>query len=182
MTTQPKPPVPVKPEPRVSFPRSEILALCAEYGPGMKIDPSQPQLLGKYVMAAVAANESALGANCTPRHEPGWDVGGAYSRDPEQVALLEEFGSAAACSYGAWQVMFYNCSGYTPKELTEDAEAGAKCFLAYFNNYVNRKGAITLEQIGQVYNGGHVTESPIPEVQQYTTKLAQSYDWVTTLF
>src|SRR5277367_3311436 len=168
--------------PRVSFPRSEVLALCAEYGPQMKIDSSQPQLEGKYVMAAIAVNESSLGENCTPRHEPEWDVGGVYAGNPEQQDLLREYGSSAAMSFGPWQLMFYNCPGYTPDQLLKDPDAGARCFLAYFNGYVQRKGAITLEQIGQVYNGGHVSESPTEGVKEYTTKLAQSYTWVATLF
>jgi hypothetical protein len=167
----------------VSFPQSEVLALCAEYGPQLRVDlVIDPPLVGKYVMGAIAWNESALGADCTPRHEPAWDLGGVYAGEPEQAALLKEYGRAAASSYGPWQLMFYNCPGFTPDELTSDADACARCFLAYFNGYIQRKGAITLEQIGQAYNLGHVTEDPPESVQQYTKNLALHYTAVAKLF
>lgn len=172
----------------VSFPRSVVLALCAQYGPEMRgMQPSgtvPAGLIGKYVMAAVATNESSLGADCTPRYEPAWDVDGIYARTSlEQQALLQEFGKDAAYSYGVWQLMYYNCPGYTPSQLVTDAEAGAKCFLNYFNTYVQRKGAVTLEQIGEVYNSGHVWEvTPPPDIQQYVEKLQVNYQMVQTLF
>ena len=171
-------------QPRVSFPQSEVLGLCSEYGSWLKIDPSQvAELQGKYVMAAIAMNESSLGANCTPRHEPAWDTGGIYAGNPQQQDLLREFGSAAAMSYGPWQLMFYNCPGYSPDQLLKDPDACARCFLAYFNGYVQRKGAVTLLQIGQVYNGGHVFGEEVPQdVKEYTDRLATNYAHVVTLF
>lgn len=171
--------------PLVSFPQSEILALCSEYGSQMTIDLHvDPPVVGRYCMAAIAWNESSLGMNCTPRHEPAWDFGGIYAENPQQMNLLHLYGSAAAYSYGPWQLMFYNCAGmqFTPDELTKDPDACARCFLSYFNGYVQRKGAITLEQIGQVYNGGHVSESPSANVAAYTKNLALHYAEVAKLF
>jgi hypothetical protein len=166
----------------VSFPQSEVLALCAEYGPDLHVDVSQPQLTGRYIMAAFAMNESSLGADCTPRHEPSWDVGGIYATNLHQAELLREYGSAAACSYGIWQLMLYNCLDYSPAQLNSDADAGAQCFLAYFNGYMQKKGGVTLEQLGQIYNFGHVTEDPPEPVQQYTQKLQAYYQTVQALF
>ena len=168
---------------RVSFPQSEILALCAEYGPELHIDPSQPQLQGKYVMAAVAANESSLGADCMSTPQAAWDTGGEYASNPIQAGLLLHYGSLAACSYSAWQLMLYNCLGHTPQELNANADLGAKCWVAFFNSYITRKGAITLQQIGQVQNGGHVFGEEVPEgVQLYTERLEKNYQLVQTLF
>jgi hypothetical protein len=167
----------------VSFPQTEVLALCVEYGPELKLDPSQPQLKGKYVMAAVAANESSLGADCLSAPQPAWNVGGEYSGVAEQAALLSKYGSLAACSFTPWQLMLYNCLGYSPTQLNSDAGLGAQCWVSFFNNYIIRKGAITLQQIGQVQNGGHVFGEDVPvQVQEYTERLAKNYQAVSSLF
>jgi hypothetical protein len=133
-------------------------------------------------MAAVAANESGLGENCLSLPQPTWNVGGVYASNPYQVTLLQQYGSLAACSFSPWQLMLYNCLGFSPEELNTDADVGARCFLAYFNGYVQLKGAITLQQIGQVYNFGHVTEDPPVGVQQYVERLEENYKLVSGLF
>jgi hypothetical protein len=165
---------------RVSFPQSEVLALCVEYGPDLHIDPSQPQLVGKYVMAAVAMNESSLGADCLSSPQPAWNVGGEYAGNAQQAALLSKYGSLAACSFSPWQLMLYNCLGYTPEELNSNAALGAECWVAFFNGYIVRKGAITLQQIGQVQNGGHVFGDEVPaSVHAYTERLAANYQAIS---
>lgn len=159
----------------IKFPRLDVLAACAKYGPLLDVDPS---LSGPVVMAAIASNESSLGLNCGPRHEGSYDAGGTvYNGNEEQRVLVAKFGSEAAMSYGPWQVMFINCPGWTPTELNTDLDAGAKAFLAFFNRYViGTRHAKTLSEIGQVYNGGHIfTGTMLAGVRAYVDKLQASY-------
>jgi hypothetical protein len=157
----------------LSFPKAQVLSACQQYGKMLNVPDG---LDGSRVMAAIASNESSLGANCGPRHEPAYDVGGIYANGGNMPALLEEYGSDAACSYGPWQLMLDNCPGYTPTELKTSLEACALAFVAYFNSYVIRaKGAKTLSQIGQVFNGGHIMAN-IPEgVANYIRDLNAAY-------
>ena len=159
----------------MNFERAEVLTMCSKYGPLLQVDPD---LDGPTVMAAIASNESSVGLNCGPRHEPSYDVGGSvYNGNKEQRDLVDQYGSNAACSYGPWQVMFINCPGYVPGELQTDLESNAKAFLAFFNRYViATRHAKTLSEIGQVYNGGHVfTGTMLPGVAAYVEKLSSAY-------
>lgn len=162
-----------------SFLRAFVLASCQEHGPHLNV----PQGIdGKKLMAAIAQVESGLGANCGPRHEPGYDIGGAvYQGSKEQQALVAKFPapadsprklSPAACSYGPWQMMLVNFSqDTTPQELETDLEKCATAFCEMFNSYVIKtRGAKTLDEIGEVWNAGHVTPDPA-----YTTKLQAAY-------
>lgn len=157
----------------ITFPKEEVISLCLKYGPLLRVPDA---LKGSQLMAAIASNESSLGANCGPRHEPAYDVGGAYAGNPTQAALLREYGSAAACSYGPWQVMFINCPGYSPQELETCVDDCARAFVAYFNSYVIKtRNAQTLDEIGQVYNAGHISENPALGVVRYVSDLTRAY-------
>jgi hypothetical protein len=156
----------------LSYPRAEILALCEKYGPVLHVPAG---LNGERVMAAIASNESSLGANCEPRYEPAYDRGGVYD-EGDQAPLIDIYGRAAACSYGPWQVLLLNAAPMTPFEVNADAEAGAKAFVQFFNSYVMaRKKAKTLAQIGQVYNSGHIAATPSPGVARYIVELEKAY-------
>lgn len=158
----------------ISFDRSRILALCLKYGPLLDVPA---EIDGARLMGAIAANESSLGANCGPRHEPAYDLGGKYAPSGSiQAGLLGHYGRAAACSYGPWQLMFINAPGYTPDELESDPESCARAFLEYFNSFVVPRGGKSLEQIGQIYNGGHVTAEPSPGVKAYCLELQHNYN------
>ena len=159
----------------ITFPRIDVLAACAKYGQMLQLDPS---LSGPVVMAAISSNESSIGANCGPRHEPVYDVGGGvYNGNADQRGLVDQFGAEAAMSYGPWQLMFINCSGWTPTELNSDLDANAKAFVAFFNHYViGTRHAKTLSEIGQVWNGGHIfTGNILSGVQAYVDKLQSAY-------
>jgi hypothetical protein len=129
-------------------------------------------------MAAIASNESSLGADCGPRHEPAYEAGGAVWARKAMAPLLSLYPpvgeppqSPAACSYGPWQMMFLNCPGASPEILLSDLEACAGFFVKQFNSYVEgAQHAVTLEEIGEVWNMGHIAPDPA-----YTTKLAAAY-------
>jgi hypothetical protein len=144
-----------------------------KYGPLLRLPAS---IDGTQLMAAVAQNESTMGADRGPRHEAVYDEGGMYASNTTQASLLKRYGRAAACSYGPWQVMFVNCPGYTPTELETNADSRARAFVAHFNSYVHGKNPASIEQIGQIYNGGHITSTPSAGVQRYCRDLQHSYD------
>lgn len=154
-----------------SFPQEAVLAACAQYGPSLNV---VVPLDGAKVMTAIASNESSLGFDCGPRHEPAYDAGGSLSHGPEQRAALAKFGRDAACSYGPWQMMYVNFSMdvYAPTDLLTDLQACAVEFVKFMNNYVlGDRRAVTLADIGETWNLGH--EAPDPE---YVAKLQVAYN------
>jgi hypothetical protein len=158
-----------------SFQKQDVLAACQRYGPLLE---SPDGLDGAHIMGAIATNESSLGLNCGPRHEPSYDVGGAiYNGSTMQQSLVREFGTAAACSFGPWQMMFINCPGYMPADLETNVEDCARCFVSFFNSYViHARKAQNLNEIGQVWNAGHISAAPAPGVLRYCADLQQAYD------
>ena len=153
----------------VSFQKIDVMAMCLTYG--QLLDVSH-DIDGPRLMAAISSNESSFGVDCGPRHEPEFDVGGRWATSSLQAKLLTRYGSAAACSYGPWQMMFGNYVGYTPDELNTNLRANAVEFVRFFNSYViGDKHASTIEEIGEVWNEGHITPDPA-----YTDKLVKAYD------
>ena len=148
-----------------------------QYGAQLQLDPSTG-LIGERVMLAIAAVESgggdpgAAGHNCGPRLEPAYDVnGGFWSKSPIQQHLVQQWGDAAASSYGPWQMMFCNFSeGMTPEIAQMDLDRLAVEFVRQFNQFARRWNFGTLDEIGQVWNEGH--EAPDPA---YTNKLESAY-------
>lgn len=158
------------------FPRSAVVAACQQYGPQLKVDPS---LNGSYVMQAIASNESSIGANCGPRHEPAYDQGGSiYRSNAQQRQLVADFGAAAASSYGPWQMMFINFDrSVTPPDLLlVNLGLCAENFVRFFNSYViGLRKAVTIRDIGEVWNEGHETPTPPPCVEAYVEHLQLAY-------
>lgn len=163
-----------------SFPKADVLAACAQYGPQLNLVTTAgadgTPLDGIRLMIAISFNESTFGANCGPRHEPAYDNGGSYATGG-QIALLSTYGSAAACSYGPWQMMFGNFVNATPTQLLTSLDACAQQFVRFFNSYViHGHHAASISDIGQIWNGGHVSANPSPGVMAYCTKLQTAYD------
>lgn len=158
-----------------SFDRSAVLAACKQYGTQLNVDPS---LDGPRLMWAIAGNESSYGVNCGPRHEPAYDVGGSiYKNNTTQQKLVDDFGAPAACSYGPWQMMFINFAGSNPGQLLSDLDRCAREFVRFFNVYVvGLRKAVTLSDVGQVWNAGHVSDTPSPGVLRYVQSLQHNYD------
>lgn len=157
-----------------NFLKSDVMAACEKYGPSLLVNSD---LDGKRVMAAISSNESSFGANCGPRHELSYDVGGIYAKSKLQIALLSEYGEDAAKSYGPWQMMFINFVGYTPHQLLIDLDICASQFVKFFNSYViGAKKAENLDDIGQVWNAGHISIVPSSGVLLYCKNLQTAYD------
>lgn len=159
-----------------SFAKADVLAACTKYGPLLHLSSA---LDGPSVMEAIAMNESSMGVNCGPRHEPAYDTGGRYCVG-RQAQLVTAFGSAAAASYGPWQMMFQNfMNSRTPAQLLIDLDACAQDFVTFFNDYVvGVRHAVTISDIGQVWNSGHIARPPAvpsPNVMTYVDHLQSNY-------
>lgn len=158
-------------------PSQQVLALCRQYGAQLNVPPS---IDGVALMAAFAQNESTFGANVTPRHEPAYDSGGHYDR-AEQSLLLDKYGSAAAYSYGPWQTLPCNAMKFSPDTLFADPNAAAQAFVGDFNHRV-APHAQTIDAMAQIYNGGHVSATPLAGVARYAADLQKNYElWLANL-
>ena len=142
--------------------------MCRKYGP--QVGPLPFGVDGQQLLWAMAGVESSFGTNCTPRHEPAFDVDGKYGHNPPMPALLEKYGSpAAASSYGPWQVMLCNAGGLGPADF-DDIDKAAHASVAYLNLALRRFRPSDLDEIGECWNAGSIKPDP-----EYTTKLSKNY-------
>lgn len=159
----------------MNFTRQQIADACRAHAGDL-----DASLLDGYDAAqllwAICGNESSFGANCSPRHEPAFDVGGTYAAAPAQAALLKAFGSLGACSYGPMQVMLVNApAGYSPNDFDDVDKAIAAGAYALGRLLAHNKPT-TLAQIGACYNGGHVPSGIWPVgLHNYANQLIQNY-------
>lgn len=160
----------------VSWPREDVLAACRAYGPLVTpiegIDTCR-------LLAAMAYKESSLGDNCTPKYEPRYDVGGKYASNPEQAAILARYGKLAAYSYGPLQVMLVNTGGCSPMDMNTDLGVAMRSSLRFLNHQIAHFQPTTVEQIGMIWNGGHIMHPPeeVPNaVQDYVKQLESNYE------
>lgn len=153
----------------MNFTRQQIADACRAYGAQLTDLPDGVD--GAQLLWALAGNESSFGANCTPRYEPAYDVGGRYA----DAALLARFGRAAACSYGPWQIMFGNCpTNFIPSDM-EDLDKAAVATILFLNRQLNRFRPSTLRSIGAIWNGGNPSALQRHEVQVYADRLERNY-------
>ena len=162
----------------MSYTRQQIASACQSYG--SQVGPLPANIDGAQLLWALSGNESSFGANCTPRHEPAYDVGGfiyeAHTLDAERLrTLVEQFGSLAASSFGPWQIMFVNCPpNYIPEDMN-NLDKAAVATLLFLNRQLNRFRPSTLELIGAIWNGGNPGALQRPEVQVYADRLERNY-------
>jgi hypothetical protein len=126
---------------------------------------------------AFTGNESSFGENCTPRHEPAFDVGGMYAQSPTQAPLLEKFGSAGACSYGPFQIMLCNCpSGTTPDEMGQ-LDIAFMCSVTFMKRQFQKFDPKDIESCGAIWNCGHIPhDNTWPAgVRRYANQLVENY-------
>lgn len=166
-------------------PQQIISDLCAKYGPRLSV---QVPLDGARVLWALAGCESDFGVNGLPRHEQGYCYGHAYDVKP----LSRQWGCAAHCSYGPWQMMFAHLHDLLPAPLRDPSllifpagENGQKFRIAadylcvaavdFLNaEILGSQGATTLAQIAKAWNHGNWRDSY--DDSGYTTRAARFYD------
>ena len=152
----------------MTYTRQQIAAVCQKLAPSL--GPMPPGIDGAQLTWAISGNESSFGAQCQPRHEAAYDVGGVYANHLPMPTLLHLYGSAAAMSYSAWQVMLCDApAGYSPTTFL-DINMSARACVYVLNGILRRFRPTTLAQIGECYNAGRET----PDAA-YTDKLAVSY-------
>ncbi len=155
------------------FSPQQIADACREFGG--QVAPLPEGIDGAQLLWAMAGNESSFGRNVIPRHESAFDVGGMYAGNPPMPSLLREFGSAAACSYGPWQLLFVNApQGTRPKDM-QDLATCAQASVAFLNSLLRRFRPQTLTGIGQCWNHGSPTSHPSAGVVAYCAQLATHY-------
>ena len=156
-----------------AYTKVQISAQCRISGPDIIGLPEGVD--GSQLLWALSGNESSFGANVTPRHEPAYDVGGVYGDGPVMKSLLARYGSAAACSYGPWQIMFCNVpAGWSPSDM-DDLPKAARATVLFLNSLLERFTPWTLAEVGECWNGGHTMETPPPGVARYVHDLIANY-------
>lgn len=147
-----------------SMDRNHLVTLCKTYG--ATLDPmlaatddgfGKP-LAGAQLLWALCGRESIFGKDLGPRHEPAYDVGGSFYRESAELQQgVALYGRDFACSYGPLQVMACNAKGHTPRELGADPDTAMGAAVGFLRiRALQHFGAKTLEQICQVWNGGHL--------------------------
>jgi hypothetical protein len=133
--------------------------------------PDGLHLDGARLLLAMAGRESSFGANLKPRHEPAYDFGGHYAKNPEVIAGLGKYGSAFACSYGPLQVLAVNAIGFSPGELGAKPETAMLAAVGFLNRYaIGHWECRTLKAICETWNGGHPDATTTPGYVDEVTK------------
>lgn len=159
----------------MTFTRQQVADACRKLAPTLDSSLVPSAYRPEVLLWAICGNESSFGMNCTPRHEPAYDVGGTYAGNSQQAVLLEKFGSAGACSYGPMQVMLVNCpESFTPDSFG-DVEAGIAAGVYALGNLLRRNKPQSLSQIGSCYNAGHIQSPQSSAVQAYAQRLIRNY-------
>jgi hypothetical protein len=157
------------------FAREDVARACRAFGPMLHVPEG---IDGIRLLWALSGCESSFGANAAPRHEPAYDVGGHYAGAGPQAALLERYGSAAACSYGPWQLLLVNVQ---PSSSPDDMANLNRCAMAtvtFLNRQIlDREHPQTLEEIAEAYNSGKWKwQSVPPGVERYAEDCRKYYD------
>jgi hypothetical protein len=152
----------------MNFTPEQVASMCEKYG--SQVGPILTSIDGAQLLWALSGVESSHGTNCTPRHEPAFDVGGIYGSHAPMPQLLALYGSpAAASSYGPLQIMLCNAGGASPSTF-DDVDQAFAATLPFLNAQLRRFQPQTLAEIGEVWNAGHITPDP-----GYVAKLTAAY-------
>lgn len=151
----------------MNFTPEQVAAMCREYGP--QTGPLPPGVDGKQLLWALSGVESSHGLNCTPRHEPAFDVGGKYAKNAPMPALLARYGTAAACSYGPLQIMLCNAQGLGPQDF-DNIDQAFHASVSFLNNRLFHYKPQDLAEIGEMWNAGSIRPDP-----DYVAKLTANY-------
>lgn len=160
----------------MNYSREEVARACRAWGKHLWL---APDIDGPRLLWALSGCESSFGENCTPRHEPAYDVGGRYAENPDQAKLLKLYGSAGACSYGPWQIMLVNClPGATPEEMAVNVNRCALETIGFINRRILKaQRAETVTEIAEAYNSGKWQWRDVPAgVERYAEQCEKYYE------
>lgn len=153
---------------RNNFDRSAIAQAALRFG--AQVGPLPPGITGEQLLWALCGVESSFGANCQPRHEPAFDVGGRYATHAPMPTLLARYGPAAACSYGPLQLMLCNAPPTYGPASFDDLTLAMQASVNFLNQKLRQWQPASLAQIGECWNAGRITPDP-----GYEAKLATAY-------
>lgn len=144
-----------------------------------KLELQDDEIDPEVLLAAILFCESNMGKNTTPRVEKAYLPGGRYFKADHVQAAYQEYGEAAAASYGPWQVLYITAlelgfSG-SPKELEEPA-VNLSFAIKVINQRALRRGARTVAQIADAYNSGSHRDRFVPT--GYIKKLIRAYNGI----
>jgi hypothetical protein len=88
--------------------------------------------------------------------------------------LLAKYGSAAACSYGPWQILLANAPDFSPTDFADVAKA-AQASVTFLNSLLRRFKPQTLAEVGSCWNAGHIQNPLSTGVARYAADLAINY-------
>jgi hypothetical protein len=163
----------------MNFTRNELAKACREWGGYLWLPP---EINGRWLLWAMAGCESSFGADCGPRHEPAYDVGGKYADNPAMAALLEKYGRAAACSYGPWQILLVNCGTKTaPQDMTNLDQCAVETVSFINRRILAEQKPSTVEEIAEAWNSGKWRWQTVPPgVERYAAECRRHYDAAAT--
>lgn len=141
---------------------------------GAEIDPLPQGVTGYQLLWAISGCESSFGLNAKPRHEPAYDVGGTYAAHAPMPELLQQYGSAAACSYGPWQILLANAPSCKPQDF-DDIQLAAQATVSFLNKLLKLYKPKTLAEIASCWNAGHIQKPLSPGVTRYAADLTKFY-------
>lgn len=159
----------------------QVLAACYRFGSQITglIDSEGRPVDGVRLLWAIAGNESDYGRLAEyARHEPAYMPGGRYyQRAFDQRVAWQRWGIAAACSWGAWQVMAPTARemGYDgPPSGLMDHEACCRWATALIvHRFIDAHGARSLRDVLDAYNSGNHADRVVPA--DYITKGLAAY-------
>lgn len=134
--------------------KEELDAIVTEWAHRIKV-PTGVQAVP--LLKAILMRESKYGLLTAPRREPAYMPKGRYFT-PEQADRYRRYGTAAACSYSSFQIMFpLACElGYkgSPLSLGQDTEA-IRWVVEYLNVRIfGKQHAQTVDEVADAYNSG----------------------------
>lgn len=149
--------------------RDDLIVACGVWGPKLWLPGG---INGATLLWALAGNESSYGRNCAPRHEQAYCTG-EYSHVQDVVVLTRQYGHAAHCSFGPWQLLLVNAAGASPDDL-RTARGAAMATAGFLNRRIlHGEGAKTIEEIADAYNSGTWRDRYVPE--QYVADCVRRY-------
>lgn len=155
-----------------NFAHDDVLKACRTYGPILdgflktSDDGTGNPIIGARLLWALAGNESSFGANCKPRFEQAYWIGGLYAQNgiTQKNLNVKYPQGAAAHSYGPWQIMPCNAIGFKCEELATDLEKAAIATIGFIRRFViGVRSARTLAEMLDVYNSGTWRDSETAE-------------------
>jgi hypothetical protein len=147
----------------------QFAALCRKYG--MMVGPLPQTLSGTLLLWAIGGCESSFGENTTPRLEPFY----LHTMNGDMPAKREQFGNAAAMSYGPLQIMFDNApTGATPDEFS-DPDTAVAYSVSFLNKKLREYQPITLLTIACIWNAGSPVTNMSPGLAAYVSELEHNY-------